>query len=49
MLNALLSLFTSFNPVILGLMVSAGAYIALRHRALPPARHVLRHPRRAWR
>lgn len=39
MLNAILGLFTSFNPVIVGLMLSAGAYIALRHRmvAVPSA------------
>lgn len=35
MLNAIISLFTSFNPVIVGLMLSAGAYFALRHRVLP--------------
>lgn len=35
MLNAIMGLFTSFNPIIVGLMLSAGAYIALRHRVLP--------------
>ena len=38
MLNAILGLFTSFNPIIVGLLLSAGAYIALRHRVLPPLR-----------
>ncbi len=36
MLNAILGLFTSFNPIIVGLMLSAGAYIVMRHRVLPP-------------
>ena len=35
MLNAILGLFTSFNPMILAVMLGAGAYIALRHRILP--------------
>ena len=38
MLNAILGLFTAFNPVIVGLMLMAGAYIALRHRVLPSLR-----------
>ena len=38
MLNAIIDLFTSFNPVIVGLMLSAGAYIALRHRVMPSLR-----------
>jgi hypothetical protein len=41
MLNAIFELFTSFNPIILGVMLSAGAYIALRHRTVPSA-HRLR-------
>ncbi len=36
MTGAILSLLTQFNPVIAGLLLSAGAYIALRHRVLPP-------------
>ncbi len=36
MTGAVLSLLTQFNPVIVGLLLSAGAYIALRHRVLPP-------------
>ncbi len=36
MTGAVLSLLTQFNPVIAGLLLSAGAYIALRHRVLPP-------------
>ena len=50
MLNAILGLFTSFNPIIVGLLLSAGAYIALRRRVMPPlhtivdrARWVVRH------
>ncbi len=35
MLNAILGLFTAFNPIIVGMMLMAGAYIALRHRVLP--------------
>lgn len=35
MLNAILGLFTAFNPIIVGMMLMAGAYIALRHRMLP--------------
>lgn len=46
MLNAILGLFTSFNPIIVGLLLSAGAYIALRHRVLPPLRACAG---RAWR
>ena len=36
MLNAIIELFTSFNPIILGVLLSAGAYIALRHRVVCP-------------
>ena len=38
MLGAIVGLFTSYNPVIVGLMLSAGAYIALRYRTTPPHR-----------
>lgn len=36
MLTAIMGLFTSFNPIILGVLLSAGAYIALRRRVVPP-------------
>jgi hypothetical protein len=38
MLSAIVSLFTSYNPVIAGVMLGVGAYIALRFRATPPPR-----------
>jgi hypothetical protein len=38
MLGALVGLFTSYNPVITGVILSTGAYIALRYRTSPPAR-----------
>ena len=38
MLNAIVGVFTSYNPVIVGLMLSTGAYIALRYRTTPPHR-----------
>lgn len=47
MLNAILGLFTSFNPVIVGLLLSAGAYIALRHRLLPPLHAVINRAKQA--
>jgi hypothetical protein len=34
MLNAILGLFSSFNPMIVGLILSAGAYIFLRNRVV---------------
>jgi hypothetical protein len=34
MLNAILGLFSSFNPMIVGLVLSAGAYIFLRNRVV---------------
>ena len=38
MLDAIVGLFTSYNPVIVGLMLGTGAYIALRYRTTPPPR-----------
>lgn len=35
MLTTILGLFSSFNPVIVGLLLGTGAYIALRHRTVP--------------
>ena len=34
MLNTILGLFSSFNPMIVGLVLSAGAYIFLRNRVV---------------
>lgn len=31
MLDTIFGLFTSFNPIIAGVMLGAGAYFALRH------------------
>lgn len=49
MLNAIIGLFTSFNPVIVGLMLSAGAYFALRHRMMPSLRGMVQRSRQALR
>jgi hypothetical protein len=38
MLSAIVGLFTSYNPVISGVILSTGAYIALRYRTSPPSR-----------
>jgi hypothetical protein len=34
MLNTIMGLFSSFNPMIVGVILSAGAYIFLRHRVV---------------